>query len=312
MQFKKPLFWDYQRASFWSVLLFPLSIIYLALNWIIKITTIFKTYKKSPIPVICVGNIYLGGTGKTPLVREIFNISKSFGKNPAFIKKYHDYLSDEINMLRDTGKTYITNKRLEGIFLSVSENHDIAILDDGFQDFSVKPDFSILCFNSKQMIGNGQVIPSGPLRERLNAIQRADCIIINGDKNLEFEKKLSKIIENKKTLHIFYSKYIISNIEKFKNREITAFAGIGNPTNFFDLLKENNLNIKKTYSFPDHHNYSEKDFKKIINDNSTKIITTEKDFYRMNEVQKQSCEYVKVDLEIKNKDKFKEIIKSYL
>jgi tetraacyldisaccharide 4'-kinase len=162
------------------------------------------------------------------------------------------------------------------------------------------------------MIGNGQVIPSGPLRERLNAIQRADCIIINGDKNLEFEKKLSKIIENKKTLHIFYSKYKINNIEKFKNREITAFAGIGNPTNFFDLLKENNLNIKKTYSFPDHHNYSEKDFKKIINDKSTKIITTEKDFYRMNEVQKQSCEYVKVDLEIKNKDKFKEIIKSYL
>jgi len=312
MQFKKPLFWDYQRASLWSVLLFPLSIIYLGLNWIIKITTIFKTYKKPPIPVICVGNIYLGGTGKTPLVREIFNISKSFGKNPAFIKKYHDYLSDEINMLRDKGKTYVTNKRLAGIFLSVSENHDVAILDDGFQDFSVKPDFSILCFNSKQMIGNGQVIPSGPLRERLNAIQRADCIIINGDKNLEFEKKLSKIIENKKTLHIFYSKYKISNIEKFKDREITAFAGIGNPTNFFDLLKKNNLNIKKTYSLPDHHNYSEKDFKKIINDKSTKIITTEKDFYRINEIQKQSCEYVKVDLEIKNKDKFKEIIKSYL
>ncbi len=312
MHFKKPLFWDYHKASFWSVLLFPLSIIYLTLIWIIKIKTIFKTYEKPPIPVICVGNIYLGGTGKTPLAREIFNIFKSLGKNPAFIKKYHNYLTDEINLLRDTGKTYITNERQKGIFSSISENHDVAILDDGFQDFSIKPDFSILCFNSKQMIGNGQVIPSGPLRERLNAIQRADCIIINGDKNIELEKKLLKVIENKKKLNIFYSKYVISNIEKYRNREIIAFAGIGNPTNFFDLLKKNNLNIKKTYSFPDHHSYSEKDFKKIVNDNSTKIVTTEKDYYRMNEIQKQNCGYVKVDLEIENKDEFKEIIKSYL
>ena len=311
MQFKKPSFWDYQRISFWSVLLFPFSIIYLAIIWIIRVPTIFKTYKKPPIPVICVGNIYLGGTGKTPLVREIFNITKSLGKNPAFVKKYYDYLTDEIKMLRDTGETYTSNKRHTSIFLSVFNNHDVAILDDGFHDFSVEPDFSILCFNSKQMIGNGFVIPSGPLRERLSAILRADCIIINGHKNLEFEKKLFKTIGNKK-LHIFYSKYKIKNIEKFKNKEITAFAGIGNPSNFFDLLRENNLNIKETHSFPDHHDYSEKDFEKITKDKSTKIITTEKDYYRMNDVQKRSCDYADVDLEIENKDEFKKIIKSYL
>ena len=311
MQFKKPTFWDYPKITLWSIILFPFSIIYLGIIWITRILAIFKTHKKPTIPVICVGNIYLGGTGKTPLVREIFNISKSLGKNPAFIKKHYDYLSDEIKMLRETGETYTSNKRHTSIFLSIFNNHDVAILDDGFQDFSIKPDFSILCFNSKQMVGNGFVIPSGPLREKLNAIIRANCIIINGQKNLEFEKKLFKNMGNKK-LHIFYSKYKIKNIEKFKNKEITAFAGIGNPSNFFDLLRENNLKIKETYSFPDHHNYSEKDFKKIIKDNSTKIITTEKDYYRMNDDQKRNCDYVEVELEIDNKDKFKELIKSYL
>ena len=284
----------------------------MVLNWIIKKKTYFKSYKKSSIPVICVGNIYIGGTGKTPLVREIFNITKSLGKNPAFVKKYYNYLSDEISMLQNTGKVYTSHKRRESISLSASDDHDVAILDDGFQDFSLKPDFSILCFNSKQMIGNGQLIPSGPMRERLNSIKRANCIIINGEKNLEFEKKISKILEYKKTFHIFYSNYKISNVEKLKNKEITAFAGIGNPENFFDLLNKYSLNIKKTYSFPDHHNYSEKDFEKIIDDNSTKIITTEKDYYRINETQKQKCEYVKVDLEIENKNKFKEVIESYL
>ena len=113
-------------------------------------------------------------------------------------------------------------------------------------------------------------------------------------------------------MHIFYSKYKIKDVEKFKNKEITAFAGIGNPTNFFDLLKENDLNLKNTFSFPDHHYYSQKDFEKIKKDKSTLIITTEKDYYRMNDVQKKSCEYLKVDLEIIHKDKFIEIMKSYL
>ena len=116
----------------------------------------------------------------------------------------------------------------------------------------------------------------------------------------------------RKKLHFFYSNYKIKNIDKLKNKSITAFAGIGNPSNFFDLLRKNNLDIKETFSFPDHHEYSKKDFEKIIKDRSTKIITTEKDYYRMNDSQKQNCEYIEVNLEIENKDKFKDIIKSYL
>ena len=311
MKIKKPIFWDYKKISFKSILLLPISIIYQLLFWFNKILVLNRSNNKLAIPIICVGNIYIGGTGKTPLVREIFKITKSFGKKPAFIKKYHNYLSDEIEMLKETGRVFINSKRKDGINLSALNGHDVAILDDGFQDFSIRPNFSILCFNSKQMIGNGLVIPSGPLRESLNAIQRADCIIINGDQNFEFEKKISGFKKNKK-LDIFYSEYKIKDIEKFKNKKITAFAGIGNPSNFFDLLRKNNLNIVKTYSFPDHYNYSKKDFEILTDEKSDILITTEKDYYRINDEQKKECDFIEVNLEIKNEKKFREILKSYL
>ena len=309
MKFQKPKFWDYKKISWKSILLFPLSKAYQIFFWILKVFSNLTKHNKTTIPTICVGNIYLGGTGKTPVAREIFKIAKSFGKNPAFIKKYYDYLSDEIKMLEKTGKVYINKKRHDGIFLSAKDNHDVAILDDGFQDFSIKPNFSVLCFNSKQMIGNGQLLPSGPLRERLNAIKRADCVIINGARNLDFEEKIYSI---KKEINIFYSFYKIKNIEKYYGKKINAFAGIGNPENFFNLLRENKIDLIKTYIFPDHHNYSKKDFEIMTKEKSNILVTTEKDFTRMNEDQKKKCNIIEVDLEIENFQKFKDLIKSYL
>ncbi len=253
MKIKKPKFWDHKELSIYSIILFPFSIIYYIFY---LATSVIKKSKKFPIPVICVGNIYLGGTGKTPLALKIFNIAKSLGKRPAFIKKNHSYVIDEIKMLEKMGKTFSTDKRETGILLSIQNQNNLAILDDGFQDFSIKPNFSILCFNSKQLIGNGLLIPSGPLRERLKAVLRADCIVINGNENREFENKLKKITGNKR-LPIFYSEYRIKNLDKFLNEEIIAFAGIGNPSNFFELLKEKNIKLKDTFSFPDHHNYTD-------------------------------------------------------
>ena len=304
MNFKKPEFWDKSELSIWSIILYPFSLLFLIISLGAKF---LKIKKKFPIPIVCVGNIYTGGTGKTPLALEIFKITKSYGKNPAFVKKGYDYLYDEIQMLDKAGKTYSDKNRKEAIKSLISDKYDVAILDDGFQDLSIEKDFSILCFNSRQLIGNGFLIPAGPLRESFNSIKKADCVLINGDRNIEFENKINKINKN---IKIFYSKYKIKNIENFKNKEIVAFAGIGNPSNFFHLLKENNINIKKTYSFPDHYNYSENDFSKIIGDKNMKIITTEKDYFRMNDRQKQNCEFVKVDLEIENKSEFVNLIKN--
>ena len=304
MNFKKPEFWDKSELSIWSIILYPFSLLFLIISLGAKF---LKIKKKFPIPIVCVGNIYTGGTGKTPLALEIFKITKSYGKNPAFVKKGYDYLYDEIQMLDKTGKTYSDKNRKEAIKSLISDKYDVAILDDGFQDLSIEKDFSILCFNSRQLIGNGFLIPAGPLRESFNSIKKADCVLINGDRNIEFENKINKINKN---IKIFYSKYKIKNIENFKNKEVVAFAGIGNPSNFFHLLKENNINVKKTYSFPDHYNYSENDFSKIIGDKNMKIITTEKDYFRMNDRQKQNCDFVKVDLEIENKSEFVNLIKN--
>ncbi len=307
MNLKKPKFWDYRKISIWATILFPLSVIYQFVYWTINL---FRPLRKFPIPIICVGNIYLGGTGKTPLAREIFNICKSFNKNPAFIKKNYAYLIDEIKMLEKTGKTFATKDRVKSITLSINHNYDVGILDDGFQDFSIKPDLSILCFNSKQLIGNGFVIPSGPLRESFSSIKRANCIFVNGDKNSEFEKKIKEVNASVK---IFYSRYKIKNLEKFQNNTVIAFAGIGNPENFFDLLKRNNINVKKTFSFSDHYNYSDNDLDKIISSEENLIyLTTEKDYFRLNDKMKKKVDYIEVSLEIENKDEFENFLKSYL
>ena len=308
MNFKKPKFWDDVGLSFWSLILYPFSIIFLLVSFIVRL---FKIEKKFPIPIICVGNIYVGGTGKTPLALEIFKIIKSNEKNPGFIKKGYDYLYDEIQMLKKIGETFTNKNRKKAISSLILSGHDVAILDDGFQDFSIKKNFSILCFNSKQLVGNGFIIPSGPLRESFSSIKKADCIFINGDKNLEFENKIKEVNKN---IKIFYSIYKIKNPDKFKNRKIVAFAGIGNPSNFFNLLKENNINVKKTFSFPDHHNYSDKDYNYLLKlkEQDVLLVTTEKDYSRLNDKMKKNFEYIKIDLEIENKIEFINLIKNNL
>ena len=303
MKLKKPKFWDNKKFSILIILFFPISILFLLFSFINKL----KISKKFSIPIICVGNIYLGGTGKTPLVSKIFNITKSLGKNPGFIKKYYDYLEDEISILQKTGSTFVAKNRIEAINNLIRKNNDLAILDDGFQDFTIKKNFSILCFNQKQWIGNGFVIPSGPLRETLSAIKRADCVVINGKKNIKIENQIYKKNRNVK---IFYSKYKPVNIDRFKDKKICAFAGIGNPSNFFDLLRENKLNLINTIPFPDHWKFSISDYEYLLSEGKDAVLlTTEKDYFRIDDSYKKNIEFLKIELDIDNKDNFVELIK---
>jgi len=306
MRIIKPKFWD-KKKSFWSLILFPFAILYFFIFFIKK----FKKKKNFKIPIICVGNIYLGGTGKTPIVLELFNILNDLNKNPGFVKKYYNYIYDEINMLKNAGPTFVSKNRVEAIENLIAKSHDVAILDDGFQDFSINKNFSLICFSSNQGVGNGFLLPSGPLREPLSAIKRADCIVINGKKNIEIENKILK----EKDTKIFYSKYIPENIDKFKNNKIIAFAGIGNPINFIDLLNEYNLNIVDTFSFPDHYTYKATDLdllKKKANKLGATLVTTEKDYIRLDNNLKTNINYLKVKLKIENKESLIELLKSKL
>ena len=309
MKFLKPKFWDNNQISIYLIFLLPFSIIVKVFNFIKSHTT--KSYKSS-IPIICVGNIYLGGTGKTPLCSELFFILKGLNKEPVFIKKYYKSLQDEVKMLKEIGSTYETSKRVNAVKKAIQNNFQVAILDDGFQDFSLKKDLSIICFSEKQWVGNGFTIPAGPLRESLSALNRANFVVINGKKNISIE---NKILKNNKLIKIFYSNYRPKNIDDFKNKKIICFAGIGNPSNFFDLLRENKINIFKEISFPDHYNYSPTELNNLIkeaNENNATLLTTEKDYFRIDEESKKNINYLKIKLEKENKKQFVEEVKKFI
>ena len=305
---KKPKFWDKKNKTILCFLLLPITFLVLIF---IKFKNL-RVRKKYSFPVICVGNIYLGGTGKTPLSIEIFKVCKKFGKKAAFVKKYYSYLEDEIKLLKKYSKVFIDQSRITSLDKIQKSNFDIAILDDGFQDVSIEKKYTIICFNSNQWVGNGLVIPSGPLREDLSALKKANCVFIYGKYNKFFNNFLHKINNN---LEIFYCKYKILNTKKFKKDKVIAFAGIGNPTNFFSTLKDHGLKLIETISFPDHHDFSREDLENLIdksNSKNAKLITTEKDYYRLNNKYKSHVNFVQTTLKIENKTNFEKAIKKQI
>ena len=301
MKFLKPKFWE-SRNNILVILLRPISLLFYFLTALRKS---FISPKKFKIPIICVGNIYVGGTGKTPVSIMIANILKTNNKNPAIIKKYYKDHEDEHKLINNITNSLILNKnRVAALEKAERENFDVGILDDGFQDYTIKKTLNIICFNNRQLIGNGLVFPAGPLRERLSSLERAQIVIINGEKNKIFEEKILNISKN---IKIFYSEYLPINIEQFKNKKLFAFAGIGNPNNFFELLSKYNLNVQKKISFPDHYEIKKKEIEQITKEavnNNLDLITTEKDFYRVKDYGFKDLRYLKVDLKIEEKNKF--------
>ena len=149
MDFFKPKFWDKKKISFFSILLYPITLLIKLLSFFKRCLT--KTHQCS-IPIICVGNIYLGGTGKTPLCIEIFSILKNLNMNPVFIRKKYKSFQDEVDLQKQIGPIYQNKRRIEAIKKAIQNKANIAILDDGFQDFSINKNLSIVCFNEKQWI----------------------------------------------------------------------------------------------------------------------------------------------------------------
>ena len=306
MNISKPKFWDIKKISIFSILLFPVTLIIKLLFFLKK--TFTKKYKFS-IPVICVGNIYLGGTGKTPICIELNNILKNLNKKTAYVRKKHDAYEDEKSLLEQSAPVYEGHERADALNDVIKNKFQVAVLDDGYQDFSIKKDFSIICFNEQQWIGNGFTIPSGPLREKISSLKRADCVLINGKYNSDIE---NKILKNNSSIKIFYFRYESINIENFKNKKAICFAGIGNPKNFFSLLKENKIDILEEISFPDHYNYSKIDLENLIKKAKEKnsiLLTTEKDYFRIHKDYRKNIDCLKIKAKIEKENEFIEEIK---
>ncbi len=307
MKFKKPKFWN--NINFLSIILVPFSLFTLIFN-IFKSQVI--TENRFNIPIICVGNIFIGGTGKTPLSIYIYNLLKNKKFKPAIVRKYYPSHADEINFTKSKVSQFFSDrKRTISISKAIMKKNNVIIMDDGMQDVSVNKDLNIICFNSSDLIGNGFLLPAGPLREQLKKVNTCRIAIINGKRNIAFEKKLKSMSDS---IEIFQSEYEIKNLKKLRGKKILAFAGIGNPNNFFKLLKDNGLKIKQEISFPDHYNYKKSEIKNLIllaKEKGLKLITTEKDYFRIKQLGFKKIDYVSVNLKIINFKSFeKELLRN--
>ena len=312
MEFKKPKFWDYKKPNVYSYFLWPISILIRLFNFL-KILITRKNY--SSTKTICVGNIYLGGTGKTSLSLKINEILRQKKIKTCFIKKFYSNQIDEQNILEDNGKLFKNKKRFESLKQAAKEGYKIAIFDDGLQDFSINYDLNIVCFNNINWIGNGLTIPSGPLRESINDIKKYRNVFLNGN-NEDLDEIKKYIFKIDPTINVYQGKYVPKNLNEFNIKDkFLVFSGIGNHATFISMLKINKFNIVKEIEFPDHYEYSKKVINNIIStakDLDCKIITTEKDYARLKIDNFSDIKHIKVDLEILNEEIFlKEISKLY-
>jgi len=297
MKLKKPKFWDYKKPSFFSYLLLPVSII---IGLIAKINSKPK-YPNSKIKTICVGNIYIGGTGKTSLTIKIKEILDKNNIKACFIKKFYPNQTDEQKLLAKNGTLFSNLKRITALDEAISEGFEVAIFDDGLQDSSIKFDVEIVCFNNLNWIGNGLTLPSGPLRESINNLKFYENVFLNGNEEslTDIKDQIKKINPN---MNINSGKYTPLNINEFdKNQNYMVFSGIGNHKTFIEMLKNNKLNIVSDLEYPDHYQYSKKDFDEIIinaKKYNAHIITTEKDYLRLENFNRNEILYVKSSLDI--------------
>ena len=315
---KTPEFWYKKniQSKIKSFILFPLSILWISIHEFKRYFS--KTYK-SKIKVICIGNLTVGGTGKTPFSIYTYKLLKNLGYNPVFltrgyggfkkgplevINKHHfQDVGDEALLLSKVGTTIVSKNRSLGA--KFIENHktkfNVIIMDDGLQNYQLKQDVKILLVDKHLKLGNGYCLPAGPLRQPIKrGLNDIDKIILTGE-NHKNEKDLFKSFD----ISVIKSNIKTTNLPKIKKEKLLAFCGLANPNKFFDTLKKNGYEISSTRKFPDHYAYKKNDINSLIfdaNDLNLKLITTEKDYVKISE-NKDQIHFLPIELELCVKDK---------
>jgi len=307
MYFKKPKFWD-EKLSLISYFLWPLT-------FLVKINNFLRDQKKKPlsnkIKTICIGNIYIGGTGKTPSTIKIYDLIKKI-KTVRTAKKYYSSQKDEEILLKEKTKFLTANNRKEIVKLAIKKKIEVVIFDDGLQDRQIDYNFKIVCFDAETNIGNGFLIPAGPLRENLYSLKKYDAVLIKcNDQSPYFLSKLIRRYNSK--IKIFTSNYEVANLDEIKkNNKYFIFSGIGNPNSFEKILKENKIKITGKSIFPDHYSFTDKDIQNIINKakkEQASILTTEKDHVKIPNKYKKYIKYLKLKLNIHKQQELIKLIK---
>ena len=309
-----PGFWQKKNNLIEKIiilLLLPFTFIYyLASKFDKKLTK----KNKVGIPVISVGNINTGGSGKTPFVIYLVNLLKKEKINSHVVSrgylgnlhgpvkvdlKKHSYkdVGDEALLLAKETTTWVSKNKFEGTLMATLNGADVVILDDGLQNYSIHQDLKIMIVDGGFGFGNQFLLPSGPLRETISfGIKKSDMLIIfNKDEN-DIEKK----IKNKIT--IIHANSKIKNFSQLKNKKIVGFSGIGRSEKFHSSLKDQKLNIINFFSYPDHYSYNKKEINNLINyakKNNAVLVSTLKDKQRINIDQRKKISFLDLKIEIK-------------
>ncbi len=317
--------WYQKTDPVLSIILFPFSLIY---ELVIKIRKLLfflkiKHSSKLKVPVVIIGNISVGGAGKTPLTKSLaLNLINQGIKVGIILRGYKasskmarvvkaddnsQEVGDEALIYAKAGlKVAIGSKRVEAGRVLLKNYPDIQIIlaDDGMQHYYLDRDMEICVIDSSRIFGNQQLLPMGPLREPINRIKNVQAIVVNGNQN---QDQIISLLHryNKpifwQTLHF---KYFVNpktgekiGATGLNGRNIVAIAAIGNPYRFFTYLRDLGVEFTKVRSFPDHYSYQEQD----LPANYT-IITTEKDYTKLAKFNNPNIWVTAVEAKLNNED----------
>jgi tetraacyldisaccharide 4'-kinase len=332
-----------------GTLLYFLSLVY---GVLIRLRTgayaagLFRT-KKLPCRVISVGNITLGGTGKTPTVINIAGLMQQHGKQPLVLSRGYGrkdesattVVSDGSSLFLDTAAcgdepSLIANRlarvpvvvgsdRFRAGTFAVGRFHPgCIILDDGFQHIRLERDLNIALIDASDPFGRGMLFPAGILREPLSALERADIIVITKAQEGDVAS-LTETIRKHTTARIFTARYVprdcidaasgeIRPLTALNGAAVFAFAGIARPESLASLLGSLGAVVKGTAWYPDHHRYTKSElarvFQSAADSRATMVVTTEKDSVRLKDMAPEGVWALRIDLEVHEKASWERVL----
>jgi tetraacyldisaccharide 4'-kinase len=339
-----------QRSAVFEPILWFLSLLYRAALFFrsAAFSTGLIHSRRLPVPVVSVGNITLGGTGKTPMVLSIAKFYAERGIRPVILSRGYgrndesaiEIVSDGDSVLRGAGdagdEPAMLAARLPGVPVVVGSDRyragmlacerfhaGMALLDDGFQHRRVHRDLNILLVDALDPFGNCRLFPAGILREPLRALRRSDAVVITNADRVESLAGLTREIGRHTGAPILTARYTPSVLVDLASGEtrpnvtlrgarVFAFAGVARPESFFSTLRALGARVTSVRSYPDHYRYVRTDlaglFQAAVDSNAVMIVTTEKDAVRLKDMAPEGIWALRVDLEVCEKDAWERML----
>ncbi len=332
-------------------LLLPFSWLYLGgLKFYLKLYDWgLKKRTRLGVPVICVGNITFGGTGKTPFVRMLCEFLQKNGVRPVVLTRGHGVkhegtiiVSDYENVLANAGQAgdepYLLAKALPGVPVLVDRDRrrsgawacenlkpDVIVLDDGMQYWQLEKDVIVVIMDAVRPFGSGYVMPAGDMRESEKSLERADlmvfshCESVTNDHLIDLARRLNKYVDYD---NMFCASHIPvkltgeegeTDLSFLKDKDVTAFCGIGNPNSFFDTLERLGARVCGRIIFSDHMDYTEADMADVEHIAAGRIVvTTEKDAAKLEDMYVPNLYVLDIEFDLEDEERFEDRLKKHL